>query len=58
MSQAKTIIDGVWTPLREPFAGVDGERTTSLVLSGMLDGVAGGGKSLGWCLVLTMVEVD
>jgi hypothetical protein len=37
--------------------GVDGECTTYLVLSLALDGVAGGGKSFGWCLVLTMVEL-
>lgn len=57
MSHVKTIMDGVWTPLREPYAGVDGECTTYLVLSLALDGVAGGGKSFGWCLVLTMMEL-
>lgn len=57
MSQAETIMDGVWTPLREAFAGAEGECTTYLVLSLALDGVAGGGKSFGWCLVLTIVAV-
>jgi hypothetical protein len=47
MSHDKTITDGVWTPLREPVEGVDGESTTDLVLSVALDGVAGGGKSFG-----------
>lgn len=51
----------MWTPFRGPPLGADGERTAYLVLSlgvafEVVEGVAGAGKSLGWCLVLTIVQ--